>query len=179
MSNPPTRRLELTLSVSADSWSELVGVLEQVSMDVADRPNEQPVDHTSGGVSSGYHLAIELDEGQDADTFQMQLAAWVADRRAARARQAHQGISAGSDPTRPVLTDEAYERMSRGRVGGVSISGLVDGAISSGMAPGIRAGGGLVTSITISGLPDPDAAAAVERQVLEGAISRAQMMGRS
>ncbi len=81
---PPHRRLRMKLDLEADDLDSLASALRTMANDFDIDGVETVLDRTSGGYDSGYHLSVACNPEQTGDRFREQLAAWAAERRAAR-----------------------------------------------------------------------------------------------
>ena len=85
----PHRRHRLDLTLEADDIQALLSALASVEYDVLTKEREhdwtQPVDITSGGSDSGWHLSITSDLSIEGDAYRESLKAWSKANRAARA----------------------------------------------------------------------------------------------
>jgi hypothetical protein len=75
VTNPPKRRYELALTISADNWDGILANLATLCEKVeAQTPG--PVDHVSGSPDSGRSLLIEENVDQTPEQYQVDLRAW-------------------------------------------------------------------------------------------------------
>lgn len=84
VTDPPHRRLRLTLDLEADDLTSLTGALEALATNLLIADRESIPDYASGGYHSGFSYKLTCDPDQTGDRFRDQLAAWSEQRRAAR-----------------------------------------------------------------------------------------------
>lgn len=98
----PHRRHQLTLKLEADDIPSLLSAIAAIEYDLIVKEAEHdwthPVEITSGGYDSGWHLNITSDLSIEGDAYRASLKAWSAANRAAR-----EGLveSAATGPTYP------------------------------------------------------------------------------
>lgn len=84
----PHRRHVLTLNLEADDIPAILSALASVEYDILAKERDhdwaQPIDITSGGYDSGWHLHVESDLGIDSDAYRASLKTWSEQDRAAR-----------------------------------------------------------------------------------------------
>jgi hypothetical protein len=78
----PQRRIQLTLNLSADSWKELEHAWREIEFRFYEHKESlDPIRCTSGGCSSGWHLEVITDSGQDAEGYRRDLSRYMAARK--------------------------------------------------------------------------------------------------
>lgn len=83
VTEPPHRRLQLKLSMGADTLDDLCAALYQLT-DFLAIEDDETREVTSGGYTSGHHFTLTCDPDMDGDRFRAELAEWSERRRAAR-----------------------------------------------------------------------------------------------
>jgi hypothetical protein len=84
----PHRRHQLMLKLEADDIEAMLASLRAIEHDLLikqrDHDWNHPVEITSGGYDSGWHLTVTSDLSIEGDTYRASLKAWVEQNRAAR-----------------------------------------------------------------------------------------------
>lgn len=83
----PHRRYELTLKLGADSWRDLLGILDHIQFELTVKADadEQRVSIVSGGYGSGCTLDVTCDPDVTHDSWYKALQAYLDDLAALKA----------------------------------------------------------------------------------------------
>ena len=77
---PPKRRWQLALTLHADTLDDALSELRCIANDA--ELDGLPMERTSGGSHTGYHLTVVEDESITAESYEEALHAFIAHRRA-------------------------------------------------------------------------------------------------